>query len=213
MRTVSILAAMTLAACGSSSSSSPTYVLEDAAALLASGSCSITGVGPIGASVALVGASDYAGACTSMTDLTIPAGGAFAQFIIVRVDISSTTPPPLNTGTYPFYDLASGTLPPADPASPLNGFKFFAGLTAKCAAADGGGGGTAPEAAITGGSVAIDAVTPNIHGTLSAAIEGGTSIGGTFTSPTCATAGPLDVAALCTGVNTGGLTFPTFTCQ
>jgi len=213
MRKISILAATILAACGSSSSSPPTYALMDAAATEASGSCTITAVGPIGASVALVGASDYTGACTSMTPpLTIPGGGALAQFIIVRVDISSTTPPPLNTGTYKFYNLASGALPPADPANPLNGFKFFTGVVGKCAAADGGGGGTAPESVITGGNVVIDTVSP-LHGTLSATIEGGTSIGGTFTAPTCAGATALDISALCVGVNSGGLTFPTFTCQ
>jgi hypothetical protein len=207
MRKISILAATILAACGSSSSP-PTYALMDAAAIQASGSCTITGVGPIGASVAVVVAADYTGACTSMTTLEIPGGGALATLVIARVDISSTTPPPLNTGTYKFYDLASATLPPADPANPLNGFKFFAGPVAKCAAT---GGGTAPPLAITGGTVEIDAVSP-LHGTLNATIAGGTTIGGSFTAPTCVTAGTPDVTALCDGVNSGGLTFPTFTC-
>jgi hypothetical protein len=211
MRKISILAATILAACGSSSSP-PTYALMDAAATQASGSCTITGVGPIGASVAVVVAADYTGACTSMTTFEIPGSGVLATLVIARVDISSITPPPLNTGTYKFYDLASATLPPADPANPLNGFKFFAGPVDKCAAADAGGGGTALELGITGGTVEIDAVSP-LHGTLSATIAGGTTIGGSFTAPTCATAPALDVATLCAGVNSGGLTFPPFTCQ
>lgn len=216
MRKISILAAMILAACGSSSSS-PTYALKDAAATQDSGSCTVFGF-QVGASVALVDAADYTGACTpSMTTFEIPGGGALATLVIVRVDSRSLTAPPLNTGTYRFYDLALAqasppVLPPADPANPLAGFKFFTGQVAKCAVAD-GGAGTAPESAITGGTVVIDSVSPSITGSLNATIAGGTTIGGSFTAPACATAPALNVGALCAALNTGGLTFPPFTCQ
>lgn len=202
-----------LAACGSSSSSSPTYSVKDSAvAFDTTNGCSLPPSTTIGASVAVLNLTDYTSptACASMTGDTVPAGGAAGAIVVVRADF--TTPggpaPGLIAESYPFYDIAtaaSGKLPPFDS---LGKAAFFTGGLVKCGASGTDGGSS--EMAVTGGTVTITSVSASqISGSVSASLAGGGTLGGSFTANVCATAPTVDV---CAAIQNGSLNTPPPSC-
>jgi hypothetical protein len=219
MRKLLALMASLLAACGSSSSSGPSYAAKDWAVTFDSGSnCSVTGTSTkVGASVAFVDVTDYTNpsACVSMQQDRVALNGAAAAFLVVRAAFSTTggtvNAPGLTAATYSFFDLstlASGKIPPFDNQGDA---VFFTGAVAACGAA----GGAPAETSIVGGTVKVDAVDPvagTISGSISATLSGGGSFTGSFAT-TGACAGVTLPATVCQAIGALNLQLPTPTCS
>lgn len=212
MRKLLPLVAAVLSACGSSSSSGPSYLVKDSAVFFDHADNCLFGTIPTGVSVAVVDVTDYTAppACASMQANDVAAGGAAAGLIIVRADF--VTPggpaPGLKVETYPFFDLAT-VGPPANKQPPLDGLGttgFFTGALVKCGA-DGGSG----ESLINGGSVTVTAVNEvagTISGSVNASLVGGGSLKGSFSASLC----PIPPIGVCAAVQTLSLNLPTPAC-
>jgi hypothetical protein len=212
MRKLLALMASLLAACGSSSSSGPSYAVKDSAVSFdATSGCVLTATTTVGVSLAIVDVTDYTAptACASLQGNTVPANGAAAGIIIARADFTTAggPAPGLVAETYPFFDLAT-LAPPASKIPPFDsGGKaaFFTGALVKCGAT----GGPA-EAQIVGGSVTVTSVSgTQIAGSVNAALAGGGSLTGSFTASLC-TVPAIDV---CAAVQALSLSLPTPTCS
>jgi hypothetical protein len=122
---------------------------------------------------------------------------------LARIGVGRSAP--LATGTYTFFDVNSGGVPPIDLASQTSSIVAVGSALKSGGAAGAGQGCTVVEGAkVTGGTVTLSSVTATaLAGTVDLTLSNGGAIKGSFNAPLCTTSANIDATCNVTGIPTG----------
>jgi hypothetical protein len=207
-----------LLACGSSSSDSNntgtsialsgsaniTGTLDQATAVVVNGKSCRTGGLNLTASAGFLAFSTLSNSCQLIQQRQDPANTTIAGVALARIGTGASVP--ISTGTYTFFDVSSGGIPPFDVVS-QSATLVVAGTAVKNGGPGGAGNGctAVEEAQVTGGTVTVTSVTSSaVVGTANLTLSNGGKISGNFNAPICQTT--VDITATCdvTGLPTTG---------
>lgn len=215
-----VVVAGVLLACGSSSnggssgtgtsialSGSPniTGTLNQATAIVVDNKACTTSSVALHASAAVIVFSTVSNACQLLQQNAQPANTTAALVVLARIGTGASVP--LATGTYTWFDVNSGGIPPLDLTTQTASL-VVAGTAAKNGAAATGGGCTLVEGAnVTGGTVTVSSSTSSaVVGTVDLQLSNGGAIKGSFNAPLCSTGADINSTCDVTGItldNTG----------
>jgi hypothetical protein len=160
--------------------------LSNATALRANGQCSQpTDVGTLDLSfsTAFIVVTSATIACQALQQGNEPRNTTSVLVTVERIGVAQSAP--LATGTYSFYDFSGD--PPVDDQNTARVMFGFAKRSGSTPDTVDGGCVAVSEASITSGTVTITNVSASsISGTISAGLDDGGTVTGSFTAPTCA---------------------------
>jgi hypothetical protein len=173
------------------SGGSTSGTLTNGAAIRLSGSCDPADVGTFAVAVAFVAVSTHADLCAAASAGRDLANATTLELGIFKVATTATSTS-LDAGTY--VTFAGSSVPLPDAQGNVRAAVIRAVATGGAASPPATGCVENADGVATTGTVTVTAVTADsISGSVSATLDNGTTVSGTFTAPTCgvtATLGP-----------------------
>jgi hypothetical protein len=163
-----------------------------------------TGNVNLAASAGFIAFTTLTDTCQRIQQRQDAANAIITGVALVRVGTGSSVP--LATGTYTFFDISSGGLPPFD-LTTQSASLVVAGTAVKNGGSAGAGMGctTVEEAQVTGGTVTLSSVdSSTLVGTVNLTLSNGGAITGNFNAPLCTTNADITGTCEVTGLPTRG---------